>query len=111
MYETATPPPATLLHSRLDAAVGRAANPRNADGSTPSIATYLPLTWILAASTDCAAVTPGSFRTCPATPGGSDVGATTSTSACSMRRSGAMAPAREPGDRLATVTAAEEERG
>src|ERR1022692_1518615 len=111
VYEAATPPAATLRHSLLDTAVGRAAKPRNVDGSTPSIATYLPLTWILAASTDCAATTPGSFLTSAAAPGGSPVGATTSTSACSMRRSGATASARAPAERLATVTARDAERG
>ena len=44
MYETATPPLATFSHSVCDFAVGRAANARNADGSTPSTAVSLPFT-------------------------------------------------------------------
>ena len=93
VYETATPPLATFCHSRCDLAVGRAANARNADGSTPSIAVSLPFTRILAASTRSAATTPGSFRTAAAMLLRSVVGATTSRSAWSSRRSGATAGA------------------
>ncbi len=99
VYETATRPAATLRHSLSDFAVGRAAKPRNADGSTPSIDTYLPLTLIFAASIGWAATTPGSFLISAAAPRGSEVGATTSTSAWRSRRSGATASARDGGDR------------
>ena len=56
------PPAATFCQSRLDDAVGRAANERNEDGSTPIMATNVPFTWIRAASSDAVAVTPGSRR-------------------------------------------------
>ena len=57
------PPAATFCQSWLDRAVGPAAKSRNVDGSTPSTATNLPLTWIRAASTARAACTPGSRAT------------------------------------------------
>ena len=38
------PPAATFCQSRLDDAVGRAANERNEDGSTPIMATTVPFT-------------------------------------------------------------------
>ena len=69
VYETATPPAATFCHRPVDSAVGLAANARNADGSTPSIAVSLPSIWIRAASSGWTAITPGSRRTAAATRG------------------------------------------
>ena len=59
VYETAIPPPATPCQSAFDAPVGRAANSRNTDGSTPSTAVEDPLTDIRTASIRSVATTPG----------------------------------------------------
>ena len=75
------PPAATFRHSWLDRAVGPAVKSRNVDGSTPSMATNLPLTWIRAASTARAACTPGSRATLAAALDGSAACDTTSMSA------------------------------
>src|ERR1700730_4208364 len=85
------PPSATLCQSAPDAAVGRSAKTRNVVGSTPSIATNFPLTWIRAASTNPAATTPGTRRTAASPRAGSDWREITSTSARSSLPSG-LAP-------------------
>jgi hypothetical protein len=84
------PPFATLCHSRFDEAVGRAEKERNCDGSTPSTAVSFPFTWILAASSDSAAVTRCSRAIFASACRGSAVGATTNRSAVRSLPSGAM---------------------
>ena len=55
------PPSATFCHSTVDLAVGPAANSRNVVGSTPSVATQLPLSLMRAASSRFVADTPASL--------------------------------------------------
>ena len=83
------PPLATLCHSRFDDAVGRAAKERNRDGFTPSIAASFPFTRTRAASSDCAAVTPGSRPILASARRGSAARATTNRSAVRSLPSGA----------------------
>src|SRR5205809_7270898 len=83
-------PFATLLHRAVSIAVGLAAKRRKADGSTPSTAASDPFTRTRAASTGSAARTPGTPRTLAAVPAGSGWLDTTSTSAGSSRRTGAL---------------------
>jgi hypothetical protein len=83
------PPFATLCQSALDAAVGRSVKARKVAGSTPSMATYFPLTWTRAASTSPAAVTSCTRRTAASLAAGSEVSETTRTSAVSSLPSGA----------------------
>src|SRR5258708_8610827 len=83
------PPSATPRQRAFEAAVGRAANPRNPDGSTPSTAVYAPLTRIRTASTGSAAVTSWVPETAESRDFGSENGATTIRSAVSVRLSGA----------------------
>src|SRR6266487_1515500 len=104
------PPAATLRHSRSEAAVGRAANERNLDGSTPIIATYLSFTWIRAASIDTAAAMPGSRCTALNVAAGSEALAATITSGSSNFRSGATGGDRAVASSLATGTDNEPER-
>ena len=89
VYETAIPPPATPCQSAFDAPVGRAANSRNTEGSTPSTAVEDPLTGIRTASIRSDATTPGIRPTFAARLSGSENGATMSRSACTVRCSGA----------------------
>src|SRR5215472_15935531 len=89
MYETAIPPPATPSHRAFEAPVGRAANERKTDGSTPSTAVYAPLIRIRTASIRSVAVTPGSRDTAASSLRDSENGATMSRSAWYDRRSGA----------------------
>src|SRR5450759_4647483 len=77
------PPSATLPQNAPETAVGRSVKARNVVGSTPSVATYFPLTLIRAASIRPAATTPGTRRTAASVPAGSDVPETTRTSAAS----------------------------
>src|ERR1017187_7017511 len=56
------PPSATLPQNAPETAVGRSVKARNVVGSTPSVATYFPLTLIRAASIRPAATTPGTDR-------------------------------------------------
>src|SRR5262249_26025186 len=87
--EAQIPPLATPSHSAFEAPVGRAANDRNTDGSTPRTAVYAPLIRIRTASTCSVTVTPGSRESAAASFGDSEKGATMSRSACTVRRSGA----------------------
>ena len=74
--------------------MGPAAKSRNVDGSTPSMATNLPLTWIRAASTARAACTPGSRATLAAVLAGSAACDTTRTSTRISLRTGATSDCR-----------------
>ena len=69
--------------------MGPDAYPRNADGSTPSTASCVPLIRTLAASIGSALVTPGCRATAVRTWPDSENGATTSRSAWRSPRSGA----------------------
>src|ERR1017187_1177652 len=91
------PPSATLCHNAPAVAVGRSVKARNVVGSTPSIATYLPLTWTRAASTSRAAATPRTRPTAASLPAGSDVREMTKTSAASSLPGG-LARGERPGD-------------
>ncbi len=84
------------LPQGVAAPVGRAANDRNCDGSTPTTAVAAPLTGILTASIRSACTSPGSRDTAVSSPAGSENGATTSRSAWTVRRSGATGARRGP---------------
>src|SRR3984957_2614972 len=105
VYETAIPPPATPRQSAFDAPVGRAANSRNTEGSTPSTAVEDPLTDIRTASIRSAATTPGIRPTSAVSLGDSENGATMSRSAWTLRRSGAtLGCAAADGDAMGTAS-------